>query len=90
MSYSVTLAIGAPMTDLRRVSVDELLGRVETALGTRRDRAALAERGTEASPSHALDRVRTQLGNLYRHTVRESTNPAVRGARDSIRELLAN
>ncbi|WP_327059398.1 hypothetical protein [Kitasatospora sp. YST-16] len=87
-------------------------------------RAALAERGTEASRSHALDRiglaetrflagdistaveetrqavaaaartksdrVRTQLGGLYQYTVGHSTNPAVREARDSIRELLAN
>ncbi|GAA1945075.1 hypothetical protein [Kitasatospora viridis] len=87
-------------------------------------RAALTGRGTEASRSHALDRiglaeaqflmgdvsgaieetrqavaaaaltksdrVRTQLSGLYRYTVRESTNPAVKEARDSIRELLAN
>ncbi|MFE2724912.1 hypothetical protein [Kitasatospora sp. NPDC059327] len=87
-------------------------------------RAALSDRGTEASRSHALDRiglaetrfligdvpgaveethravasaaltqsdrVRTQLGGLYQYTVGRATNPAVRGARDSIRELLAN
>ncbi|BAJ29913.1 MULTISPECIES: hypothetical protein [Kitasatospora] len=36
------------------------------------------------------DRVRTQLGGLYQYTVGHSTNPAVREARGSIRELLAN
>ena len=87
-------------------------------------RAALAERGTEAGRSHALDRiglaetrfvagdltaaaeetrraveaaartqssrVRTQLRALYEYTVGRSANAAVREARDSIRELLAN
>ncbi|WP_327074326.1 hypothetical protein OG196_30575 [Kitasatospora purpeofusca] len=47
-------------------------------------------RAVAAATLTKSDRVRTQLGDLYRHTVRESTNPAVKEARDSIRELLAN
>ncbi|MFB7473731.1 hypothetical protein [Kitasatospora sp. NPDC056184] len=47
-------------------------------------------RAVAAATLTKSDRVRTQLGNLYRHTVRESTNSAVKEARDSIRELLAN
>ncbi|QKW21118.1 hypothetical protein HUT16_20480 [Kitasatospora sp. NA04385] len=49
---------------------------------TRKAVAAAARTGS--------DRVRTQLGGLYHYTVGHSTHPAVREARDSIRELLAN
>lgn len=44
----------------------------------------------EAASRTRSSRVRSQLGALYQYTVGRSTNAAVRDARDSIRELLAN
>ncbi|MFJ4676489.1 hypothetical protein [Kitasatospora sp. NPDC088783] len=57
------------------------------------DITAAVEETRQAVAAAALtksDRVRTQLCGLYQYTVGHSTNPAVREARDSIRELLAN
>lgn len=57
------------------------------------DLTAAAEethRAVEAAARTQSSRARTQLGSLYEYTVGRSGNAAVREARDSIRELLAN
>ncbi|WP_250301150.1 hypothetical protein OG204_15860 [Streptomyces sp. NBC_01387] len=54
------------------------------------DAADYTYRAVEAASLTRSGRVRRKLGSLYPYTVGRSSSPSVRGARDSIRDLLAS
>lgn len=88
----IRTALDARGTEAGRSHALDRIGLAETRFLAGDLTGAVAEtrRAVEAASLTQSSRVRTQLGALYQYTVGRSESRAVREARDSIREQLAN